>query len=165
MPEVGSPGAQQEAEGQAAMLTLLTHQQPSVVPSPPTSGEGKDREQLLLFSKTFFRPVPPAQCCSPATPAVVSQPQRAQSRADAGGDTVPIPRRLPPNHQSLVCTSTQRDGPGIFTPRATAPVPLCSPPAPSGISEMLRHEHTSSNNPPRRDAYVREGVTPAHGLK
>lgn len=53
----------------------------------------------------------------------------------------------------------------LHAPQLQSRSALLLHPALLGISEMPRHEHTSSDNPPRRDAYVREGVIPAHGSK
>lgn len=120
--------------GSRAWLHLLWH---------PGMEENKDREQLLLFSTTFFGPVPPARCCRPATPAAAPRSHCARSCADADRDTAPIRRRLPPNCQSLVPTSTEGDGPGMVTPHATALVPLHSPPAPSTV----RHPRDAQASP------------------
>lgn len=130
--------------------------------------ENKDREQLLLFSMTFFGPVPPARCCRPAAPAAAPRSHCARSCADADRDTASICRRLPPNCQSLVPTSTEGDGPGMVTPHATALFPLHSPPALSTVRhprDAQAQGCPSSHNPPRCDPHSGEGAIPAHSSK
>lgn len=52
---------------------------------------------------------------------------------------VPVPRCLPPSHQSLVLANMERDGAGVVTPHTAALVLLRAPPASSGVPEMLTH--------------------------
>lgn len=103
-------------------------------------GKGtKAENNCYCFPRLSSGPVSPAQCCCPATLAAVQWPRCARICADAGGDVVPVPRCLPPNHQSLVLANMERDGAGVVTPRTAALVLLRAPPASSGVPEMLTH--------------------------
>lgn len=139
-------------------------------PSPPTSGEGKQQRQRTIA--IVFQDLLSGQSLQRGAAA---QPLRLRHGRPAAlgavqtpvGTRPPVPRCLPPNHQSALPANTERDGAGVVTPRTTALLPLCSPPPPSTVGhprDTQAHRQPSSRNPqqgkgnpsPRRKALGKE---------